>query len=604
MVLQTLVAALVLGMGAQMLAERLRIPAILPLLLFGIGAGPYGLGWFDPHSLGEVFEVFVHLGVAIILFEGGLSLDLQRLARVGRTVRNLLTIGVVVTGVGAAWLAHGAAGVPWEVAALFGAIVTVTGPTVIVPLLRQMIAPSEVKTVLVSEGLIVDPIGAVLAYLVLQWIQHTGIPLAELSTEVATLLAVGALVGFGFGSAASRLLLRGRKVSAGLRNPAILAAVLACYLFAESFAAQSGILAVVVMGLTISGDDLPDLLELRSFKEELTVLLISMLFVLLAGNLDPLPVLALGWRGALVVGGLIVLVRPLSVFLSVWPGSLTGRERVLLALTAPRGIVAAAVASLVAAELTAGGIDGGSVLEGLVYLTILATGVFSTLGAIVLPKVLGWVDDPSRRRTVLVGAHPIAGILARELANRGRNVVVADIVPWRLESFREDGFTTVCGDARDAATYEEAGVERDTTLVAMTTNDALNLLVAETVRSEFGVEHPVVCLKEPPDELGRRSRAWIDLLGGRAVNLQAWISDYADGKVEVITLGPEEEDRWQRLRELEKTRPDDVLRLVGWAGDEPIFKLLEAGADDLESITVLVERSALDSQAFEEGRGE
>ncbi len=184
-----------LGIAGQIIAERFQLPAIMPLLVLGILCGPFGLAFVHPEALGDSLEALIHLGVAIILFEGGLSLDPQRLSKVGSAVGNLLTIGVAVTGVASAAVAHWAVDMPWATAALFGAIVTVTGPTVIVPLLRHMIAPRKVKTILLSEGLMVDPIGAILAYLVLQWIARAGIPFRALTGEVLTLAATGIVLG-------------------------------------------------------------------------------------------------------------------------------------------------------------------------------------------------------------------------------------------------------------------------------------------------------------------------------------------------------------------------------------------------------------------------
>lgn len=587
MILTTLIGAVVLGMAAQVLAERLRLPAILPLLLLGIAAGPGALGLLAPSSLGPVLEEALHLGVAIILFEGGLSLDLRRLFQVGGAVRNLLSLGLVVTGVGAAVAAWALAGLPWSTAALFGAILTVTGPTVIVPLLRHMIAPQRVKTVLVSEGLIIDPIGAVLAYLVLQGIGLAGQPVAPLLWELLHLLVFGAGVGFLAGKLGEAFA-RSRLASGELRNLSVLALVLLCYLLAERQAPQSGILAVVVMGITMAAAPIPDLLPLKTFKEQLTTLSISVLFILLAGQLDLREVLDLGWRGVAVAVILILVVRPLSVFLAVRPGQLSSRERILLAMTAPRGIVAAAVASLASRELTGHGIAGGATLEGLVYVSILATGAWATLAALVLPRTLGFLDDPSRRRTVLVGSGPLTLALGQRLKAAGRTVVVLDSVPQKLIAMRQAGLLAVAGDARDAATYEQAGVERDTTVVALTTNDELNVLVAELVRSEFGVEHPAAALQQPSEEFGRRRRAWIDLLAGRAVDLPRWQRRLEDGRARLVDLDLTVSGVPEGLRGLSAELPQDLLLLCVWNGDDPQFRLPEGGLEKQRRVTVLV----------------
>ena len=230
--METVVIAVVLGILAQVMAHRLRLPAILPLLIFGMAAGPFGLGLFDPDALGHGLEVIIHLGVAVILFEGGMSLDLKQLRLVSASVRNLLSLGVVVTGAGGAWLAHALAGVSWPTAVLFGAIVTVTGPTVIAPLLRHMIVPREVRTVLVSEGLMIDPVGAVLAYFVLQWIDRAGLGLKTVALDLLELSATGAILGFVAGSVAV-FAMRHRYLADELRNLVILASLFACFAVSE-----------------------------------------------------------------------------------------------------------------------------------------------------------------------------------------------------------------------------------------------------------------------------------------------------------------------------------------------------------------------------------
>jgi len=563
MITATLVAAVALGIAGQIVAERFQLPAILPLLVLGVVCGPAGLALVNPESLGGTLEPLIHLGVAIILFEGGLTLDPRQLAGVGAPVRNLLTIGVAVTGVGAAWIAHATVGMPWQGAALFGAVMVVTGPTVIVPLLRHMIAPREVKTILLSEGLMVDPIGAALAYLVLQWVQLAGIPARELVVTIFTLVITGVIIGFAAG-ALTKGILRSRLVSGELRNLAILALLMVCYMIAERQAPQSGILAAMVMGLTVSAAELPDLTSVKAFKGQLTTLAISVLFILLSAQLDLAEIVYLGWSGALAVAGLILLVRPIAVAISIWPKHLDLRGRTVVGLTAPRGIVAAAVASLTARQLEKTGIAGGAAMEGLTYLAIIVTGIWSTAMAILLPRILGYTQDPSRRRAVLVGANALTEAVAKLFSADGSTTVVVDGVSWRLDRFRTAGLGTVAGDARDAVTYEQAGVERDSLVVAATTNDELNLLVAELVHSEFGVEHPVVALQRPPEDLGRRSRAWVDLLGGHSVDVPSWVRRLENQTAHQLQIDPGNPDAMSVLRQLERESPQTVVRLAGF----------------------------------------
>lgn len=586
MLVQTIVAATFLGVFAQVSAHRFKLPAILPLLLTGMVCGPAGLRLFEPAELGHGLEVIIHLGIAVILFEGGLSLDLHQLRQHAAALGKLLSLGVAITGAGAAWLAHGATGMSWPTAALFGAIVTVTGPTVIAPLLRHLIAPKEVRTVLLTEGLMVDPIGALLAYLVLQWIERSGLALRPLFLDIVSLVAVGGGVGFVGGSLAA-LAVRGRFLPAELRNLFTLALLWGTFLAAEHQAPQSGILASLVMGLTVAASRLPDVSPLRAFKEQLTVLVISVLFILLSGRLDLGAIADLGLGGAAVVAGLVLAVRPLAVALSL-RGAFGWRELTMLSLTAPRGIVAAAVASLAAIQLRDGGATADArLLEGLVYLVILATCVWATLAASFLPRLLGYTDDPGRRRIVLVGAHPLAAALGERLATGGYSVAVVDAVAPKLQAFAGSRLAAVWGDARDAATYDRAGLERDGMVVAMTLNDDLNVLAAELVRDEFAVEHPAIVLKRLHSDFGALRRAWMDLVGGEEIDLGRWNEALAEGRASVGDWQPAEDG--PELAELCQRRPGEVVVLCAWRAGRPSFTGERAKDDRL---TLLATREA------------
>ncbi|MEM8964241.1 MAG: sodium:proton antiporter [Acidobacteriota bacterium] len=596
-ILETLSLAIFLGISAQVLAHRLQIPAILPLLLAGMAAGPFGLGLFDPAALGaSQLEVIIHLGVAVILFEGGLSLDLRQLQTVSASVRNLLTIGCAVTGIGSAIAANQLVGVSWATAALFGAIVTVTGPTVIQPLLRHMIVPRKVRTILISEGLVIDPIGVVLAYLVLLWIERAGAAVNQLFVEVFILFLTGTILGY-FGAELARISVARRQVPEELRNLIVLTILVATYHVAETQALQSGIVASVVMGLRMSAADIPDLNPVKAFKGQLTVLTISILFVLLSARLDLDVMSNLGWRGIAVVFALILIVRPLSVLFSIPPKQLDWREKTVLAFTAPRGIVAAAVGSLSAIELTRAGIEDGGAVEGLVYLTILISCGWATVMSLVLPRVLGYVGDPSRRRVVLVGANPLALQLARYFKEHAWTVVVIDSAINKLDLFQEQGFEVVSGDARDAQAFEDAGVERDSKVIALTTNDHLNLLAAELVRDEFGVEHPAVAIQSPSEEFGSRRRAWVDVLGGDDIELDRWLRRIQEGRAQIteIPIASNDPQRLFSLRALLRPQlraevgndPSDYLIVCGWSENKPQFRVELENLDSFDRLMLL-----------------
>jgi hypothetical protein len=329
------------------------------------------------------------------------------------------------------------------------------------------------------------------------------------------------------------------------------------------------------MGLTVSGAKLPDLSPLKAFKGQLTVLVISVLFILLSGQLDLSAIWDLGLGGAGVVAGLTFLVRPLSVLVSLRKG-FDWREKTMLALTAPRGIVAAAVASLSAIQLRASGSEfDARVLEGLVYLVILTTCVWATLVAAFLPRMLGYANDPSRRRILLVGSHPLSATFGALLAKNGFFVTVIDGVADKLKSLRAAGLNAVRGDARDAATYDEGGVERDGLVVAMTPNDALNLLAAELVRDEFGVEHPAVILRQPSSELGSKRRAWLDLVGGTEFDLNRWNKALEAGKATIADWVPTSKEEKARLRSLLRQDADKCIVLCAWRNGRPHFNSKE-----------------------------
>lgn len=583
-ILITLAAAVFLGISAQVLAHRFRLPAILPLLLLGMFAGPSGLGIFDPHTLGPTLEVIVHLGVAVILFEGGLLLVPKQLRQIGGPLRNLLVVGTAITWAGAAWLAQAVTGASWATAALFGAIVTVTGPTVIGPLLRHMIVPKRTRTLLLSEGLMIDPIGAVLAYFVLQWIERADMSWRELLRELLELALTGSLLGLVAGVLAV-LAVRHRRLEDELRNLVILALLLGSFAVAEHQAPQSGILGAVVMGLTVSASNLPNISPLRAFKGQLTVLVISILFILLSGQLDLGSIWALGWGGMVVVAGLILLVRPLSVFLSIPPSQLSFRERMLLGLTAPRGIVAAAVASLAAIELNAmGQAENATILEGMVYLVILVTCGWATAMAGVLPRWLGFADDPSRRKVVLVGANTLSIHFAKVLVGKGWQALIIDGARAKAAELRSQQLQAIVGDARDAVTYEHAEVERDTRVLALTTNDELNLLVANLVRDEFGVHHPVVALQRGTDH--HSGQTWLDLLGGRELDLPTLDQKLCDGRLKMFDLDLEG-GVLDALRILLRERADEVVLLCAWRNSVPSFHWTSAELDNFLRVTLL-----------------
>lgn len=525
--LLTIAWATAAGLFAQVLAQRLRIPAIVPLLVLGMALGPSGLGVVLPAALGNGLSVIVKLAVAVILFDGALNLRVRDLQGAMREVRNLVTVGVLVTWVGAALAGWYIAGLSWPVAIVFGALLTVTGPTVVQPLLRGVLLPRRVKTILEGEAILIDPIGAVLAVAVVEIVLGvSGVrPIGVVTGVWAYVgrLLIGAGVGIVGARILSFLLKRPGLIPGELANLVSLAAVWATFGAAEWLQAEAGIMAVVAMGLAMQRGAVPEERRLRRFKEQLTVLGISLLFLLLAANLPLRVVIAEGWRGTLTVLTLMVVVRPLCVAASLRGSSLNWRERVYISWIAPRGIVAASVASLFAIVLGEAGFVEGERVLALTFLTIAMTVTLQGLTAGPASRLLG-LQSVAGRGAVVIGAGPLALGLANELKSHGRPVTVIDRNPALVDHARAVGFDARVGNALDESVLDEAGTAEAETVVAVTTNSEVNALATHLAHDAFGVARAYPALGHPSRGVGPRllERVGGRIAFGRPINVRAW----------------------------------------------------------------------------------
>ncbi|NNF57907.1 MAG: sodium:proton antiporter [Rhodothermaceae bacterium] len=482
----TIAAVVVLGIGAQWLAWRFRLPSILLLLIFGFVAGPV-TGFIDPATLqGDWLFPFVSLAVGIILFEGGLSLRLDELREVGAAVRNLITIGVVVTGVLAALGAHYLVGFGWNVAIVTGAILTVTGPTVVIPLLRHVRPAGRVGTVAKWEGITIDPIGAILAVLVMEAIILVHEPLApgEVREGVAGKLVEGMLlevvVGVGvaiLGAAFLVLLLRRRLVPDWLQNPIALMTVVATFALANSLQEEAGLLEATLMGIIMANQKYVSVRRIVEFKEDLRVLLISLLFIVLSARLT-LDDLAYVSTGALIfLGGLIFVVRPLAVFLSSLGTRLTWKEQAFLSWMAPRGIVAAAVASLFSFRLQPFFPEDAAGLVPIIFLVIVGTVALYGLTISPVARMLG-LALPDPQGVLFIGAHPWARRLAEAIHRRGFRVLLVDANPKNVRAARRAGLPAQRANVLADGVIDELDLSGVGQLLALTPNDEVNALGA------------------------------------------------------------------------------------------------------------------------------
>lgn len=398
----------VLSLFCQWLAWRLRVPAILFLLAGGIVAGPV-MGWLEPQNLfGDLLFPLVSLAVAVILFEGSLTLRYQEIKGHGVMVRNLVPIGSIVTCAIGTLTAHWVLDISWEIALLFGAISIVTGPTVIAPLLRSVKPVSKLANILRWEGIIIDPVGALLAVLVFEGIVSWGQGnVFEHSLYIfGTTIVVGVVIG-GAAGWLNGIALRKHLIPQYLHNAGTLTFMLGVYALSNELAHESGLLTVTVMGIWMANMKQVPIESILEFKESLSVLLISALFIILAARIEFNAIADLGWGLVTLLAILILVARPLSIFLSAIGTNLNLREKLFLSWVAPRGIVAAAVSALFAFQLQKIGYEGAGVLVPLVFMVIIATVTLQSLTARPIARLLK-VDEPADYGFLILGANAVA----------------------------------------------------------------------------------------------------------------------------------------------------------------------------------------------------
>lgn len=481
-----IVAIGLVGMLCQWLAWRIKLPAIVFLLLAGIVIGPV-LGWLDPDAVfGHLLFPVVSLGVALILFEGGLTLKLDEIRGLARVVRNLVTVGTVISGATTALATHHLVGFSWEVATLFGALMVVTGPTVIVPMLRTVRPVASVASVLRWEGIVIDPLGALLTVVVFNFIvsSHEAPDLGRIVLTFAKTIAVGATIGGAAGYLLGLVLGR-HWLPEYLHNVVTFNLVLGVFIAANALAHEGGLLAVTAMGMVLGNMRDVRVQDILDFKETLSLLIISALFIVLAARIELDAFTQLGW-GALGVLLIIQFVgRPLKVLVSAIGSSLSWRERVLIAWMGPRGVVAAAIAALFALRLQELGYAEALPVVPLAFSVIIGTVLLQGATSRFIASLLG-VAEPEPNGLLIIGANPVARAVGAALAEKGFEVRLADSSWDNVRAARMQGLKTYHGNPiSDHADrhLDLVGIGR---LLGLSDLDDLNALAALRYRTEFG----------------------------------------------------------------------------------------------------------------------
>ncbi len=487
-VVSTVTATIAFGMLAQVIAVRTRIPSILILMLFGMALGPSLLGWVQPDVFGDQFTTYVTLAVAVVLFEGGLSLSLANYRAISGPVQRMVFYGVPLTLFGGAVAAHYIADLSWNTSFLFGALIIVTGPTVIMPLLRRIRITHNPAALLRWEAVLNDPIGAILAVVLLGAIAQPEGATAFAVKELVIRLAVGIVVGGAGGYLLARLM-RWRpprtEEEIELASLIVLAAAVAFYGVAEQIAPESGIMSATVAGLFVGAGDPPYLNEIKRFKGQLTIFIVSMLFILLAAKLPLAGLKQLAEPGLYLLLVVMFVIRPIVAFVATIHSDFNWREKLFVGLVAPRGIIAASVAGYFGLVLLAQDNAEGFTLEVLVFIIIIGTVTWAGLFA----KPLAWLLQIGRSNppgVLIISAGPLARGIAIVLKREAVPVMLVDRSWKQVYKAREEGIDAYGGTALNPDFLESLGLEDTGAFWALTANDEVNTLASQIGRRLLG----------------------------------------------------------------------------------------------------------------------
>ncbi len=479
-----IIIAIAAGVLARVIANFFRVPSIVFLMLFGVALGGSGLNLVQPRLLGDGLEAIVSISVALILFDGGLNLKLQELGKVSASLRNLITIGTLITLIGGGIAAYWLSEFPWTIAFLYAALVVVTGPTVINPIIEEVGLDRRLATILEGEGVLIDAIGSVLAVVVLDVALNPTEGAFGVVRDLGLRLGVGGVIGAISGWLLGRFLQRATFLAEDTKSAVVVAAVLGLFGIAQEIQSESGLTAVVLMGIVLRASEIPNSRALLKFKSQLVALIVSVLFILLSANLSIPSIFALGWDGVKTVLFMMFVVRPINVIVSTWNSSLTWRQKAFLSWCAPRGIVAASIASLFSILLTERGVNGGESIKALVFLTIAMTVFLQGLSAKLVANLLG-LTQSDISGLVIVGSNPIGILVARLFQANGQKVAIIDTSAELCKQATAYDIPAFVSNGLDARALAEAGLDSVGTFVALTINTDVNIVIAQLAIKEF-----------------------------------------------------------------------------------------------------------------------
>ncbi|HUV81706.1 MAG TPA: cation:proton antiporter [archaeon] len=481
-VLAILAAVLLIGIGSQILGKLFKIPSIVFLLLFGILLGPEFLNIIDSSNFEQELEAIVALSVAIIVFDGGLQINVRHIRTLQKSILYLVTIGVLITFIGASLAAYYLLNVDPGIALLYGALVSATGPTVITPLVKQIHVKQKISKVLEAEGVLNDPISVILAALIFEWIL-LDIPGTNALGQMATTVGMGLIIGLLGGIILTYVLQNISMVTAQYARIFTLTMVILTFTGAELFGNGSGILAVAIFALIIGTTEVAHIESIKEFKGDLVVILLSIIFILLASLIRFEFIWKIGIPGLIIIALLLFVIRTASVFASTKGSTLSFKDKLFMSVISPRGVVPASMVTYFAIRMR--GLDSGGqvdVLVGLVFLTVIFSVLWPGIFAGTIAKKLGVIP----MEILLIGGGGVGRELAQRFDNRGENVVVIDTDENNCQLVMKLGIKAINGDGNDLKVLEKAGIKHAKYIIATTDRDNVNLLSCQIAKSKFG----------------------------------------------------------------------------------------------------------------------
>lgn len=567
---------IILGILAQWVAWKFKTPAILPLILIGLFVGPVstfftedGAKWIEPvwngtNGLfpGERLFNFVSLAISLILFEGGLTLKKEEIRNVGPVIYKLITLGAFVTLIIGGVAAHFVIGLNWPMSFLFSSLIVVTGPTVIAPILRNLAIKKDISTILKWEGILIDPIGALVAVLVFEFItigsEHGSSYTKETLSEFFKIIITGFSIGFT-SAYAFALALKNKMIPHYLLNAIVLALVLGVFVVSDLFANESGLLSVVIMGMVLGNMKLESLKDVFYFKETISILLISILFILLSANINISDLeLIYNWNSLILFLIVVLIVRPLGVFLSSAKSNLKKNEKIFISWVGPRGIVAAGIASLFGIKLTMQGYENANYITPLVFMIVLGTVLLNATTARLVAKITRVLLKKSEG-ILIIGASEPARLIATYLKKNGRRTVLIDSNPKHVETAKGMDLEAIESDIFSDDLVGDIELNDIGYMLALTGSNTINEFAIAKFKPYFGEEGAFKLISS--DEL--RDQSKVDPTGiisfnDDYINLSEVVRDYPN--INEVTI--ESEDHYKKLIDASKIEENAIPLFV------------------------------------------